>query len=480
MLFSSTVFVFAFLPLLLLVCAVVRKDAKQYVLVLFSLLFYAWGEPKHLAIMLLICFSSYIFAILIANVRLSLYKKISLLVTICLDLLILGYYKYTNFFIDNINLLVEKQLSAMDVVMPIGISFFTFQAMSYVIDVYRGDVKPQYSITKLVLYISFFPQLIAGPIVKYHDIEKCLYDNVTRFDDLLYGVKRFIVGLSKKVLIANPLGAIADPIFNAGYQNADMGIAWLGAITYSLQLFFDFSGYSDMAIGLGRIFGFHFLENFNYPYISKSITEFWRRWHISLGTWFKEYVYIPLGGNRKGRKRTYLNLFLVFMLTGMWHGANWTFILWGIWHGFFVIVERIARVNEKGGKLCEAFRYTYTILAVIVGWTMFRADSVSQGLGFINLMLGIDREQYYVPFGLGYYLTSYNTLVIVVAMLLSTPVYNFFMNRKYIVKLLDKMKENKYGFGIIIINDSLLILALVLCISSLASSTYNPFIYFRF
>lgn len=479
MLFSSTVFLFVFLPLLVLFYMLVNNDAKQYVLVFFSLLFYAYGEPRYLAIMLSICFLSYIFSILIVRCSSLLYRKISLLGAIVIDLFVLGYYKYANFFIDNVNSLIGKNFLGLDVIMPIGISFFTFQALSYVIDVYRGDVKPQYSLIKLILYISFFPQLIAGPIVKYHDIEKYLYDNVTRFEDVVYGVKRFIVGLSKKVLIANPLGAIADPIFNTGYQNADMGIAWLAAVTYSLQLFFDFSGYSDMAIGLGRIFGFHFLENFNYPYISKSITEFWRRWHISLGTWFKEYVYIPLGGNRNGQNRTYFNLFVVFMITGMWHGANWTFILWGIWHGLFVIVERATKIHYKDGRMCEAFRYIYTTLAVIVGWTMFRADSVSQGIGFIGLMFGIDREVYYVPFGLEYFLTTYNMIIIVAALILSVPFSKFLMTSGILMRFMDKIRENKYGVGTIV-SDALLIMAFVLCISSLASSTYNPFIYFRF
>ena len=476
MLFSSTVFMFVFLPFLLIVYGMVRNEIKQYVLVFFSLLFYAWGEPRHLAIMLLVCFFSYVFSVLIANRRSLICKRIILTLAICFDLSVLGYYKYANFFIENINAIFANQFIKLDVIMPIGISFFTFQALSYVIDVYREDVKVQYNLMKLILYISFFPQLIAGPIVKYHDVEKYLYNNESNFEDILYGSKRFIVGLGKKVLIANPLGVIADNIFNAGYQNADMGIAWLGAVTYSLQLFFDFSGYSDMAIGLGRIFGFHFLENFNYPYISKSITEFWRRWHISLGTWFKEYVYIPLGGNKKGSRRTYFNLFVVFLVTGVWHGANWTFILWGIWHGAFIIIERAMGMKNKDERSYIFFRHIYTMIAVVVGWTMFRADSVEQGVGFIKMMFGIGAADY-VPFGIEYYLTSYNVFIIAMALILSTPLFMFLKDA--IIDKLTELSDNTYIYGRVV-NDLYLVLVLVLCISSLASSTYNPFIYFRF
>lgn len=476
MLFSSTVFMFVFLPFLLIVYGMVRNEIKQYVLVFFSLLFYAWGEPRHLAIMLLVCFFSYVFSVLIANCRSLICKRISLMLAICFDLSVLGYYKYANFFIENINSIFVNRFIKLDVIMPIGISFFTFQALSYVIDVYREDVKVQYNLMKLILYISFFPQLIAGPIVKYHDVEKYLINNESNFEDVLYGAKRFIVGLGKKVLIANPLGAIADNIFNAGYQNADTGIAWLGAVTYSLQLFFDFSGYSDMAIGLGRIFGFRFLENFNYPYISKSITEFWRRWHISLGTWFKEYVYIPLGGNKKGEGRTYFNLFVVFLVTGMWHGANWTFIFWGIWHGVFIIIERTVGMKNDDAQSYDLLRHIYTMIAVVVGWTMFRADSVGQGIGFVKLMFGMGIPDY-VPFGLEYYLSSYNIFIITTALILSTPIIMYLKDAT--IDKLTELRGNAYVYCRIV-DDLYLVLVLVLCISSLASSTYNPFIYFRF
>ena len=469
MLFSSTIFLFCFLPTVALLYWMAKKPLQQYVLLFGSLLFYAWGEPKNLAVMLLICLGSYISALAVQEIKNDICRRAAVFFAVILDLGILGYYKYANFFIENINEGFHAGLPLMHVIMPIGISFFTFQAMSYVIDVYRGVVQAQRSFQKLVLYISFFPQLIAGPIVKYHDIEKDLENNTSSLDDVLYGIKRFIIGLGKKVLIANQLGTIADPIFNNGYQSADMSLAWLGAVAYSLQLFFDFSGYSDMAIGLGRIFGFHFLENFNYPYISKSITEFWRRWHISLGTWFKEYVYIPLGGNRHGKYRTYLNLWIVFLVTGIWHGANWTFILWGMWHGLFILIERLAGIKSADTGRFAWLRHIYTTLAFIIGWTMFRADTVSEGLGFIGTMFGLVEPETAL-FKVGYFLTMKSSLVMVLALLFSLPIGRWVSEMKFIADT--ALGRSLRNAGIICI--------LLLSIAHLAASTYNPFIYFRF
>ena len=360
-----------------------------------------------------------------------------------------------------------QQIHLHTIVMPLGISFFTFQALSYMIDVYRKDVKAQKNPYKLTLYISFFPQLIAGPIVKYHDIAKDIENNHSSFEDVAYGLQRFIAGLGKKVLLANPLGQIADNVFNDGYLAADASVAWLGAICYSLQLYYDFSGYSDMAIGLGRIFGFHFLENFNYPYISKSITEFWRRWHISLGTWFKEYLYIPLGGNRQGKMRTYMNLFFVFCITGLWHGANWTFVLWGIWHGLFIVAERACGLANMPNSRWDILRHAYTILAFVVGWTMFRADTVTEGIGMIGTMFGLCTPEM-LPQGLEYYLSEHNLLILCVALFLSMP-----------VKLSAWQNCQKRWLGVTAYRVGLL-LVLILSIANLAASTYNPFIYFRF
>ncbi|NLB25903.1 MAG: MBOAT family protein, partial [Bacteroidales bacterium] len=340
MLFSSMSFIYLFLPLVCLLYFLVRADLRNYVLLGASIFFYAWGEPEYLAIMLLTILVNYIGGILIA--RYPKYKILSLSLTITANLGFLAYFKYFNFFVENINLLFKGAgLNFIEVIMPIGISFYTFQAISYVVDVYRGEVKVQRDIGKLALFICLFPQLIAGPIVKYNDIADQIDSREVKADKVILGIKRFIIGLAKKVLLANTLGAVADKIFELSPDNMQTSIAWIGSLAYSFQLFFDFSGYSDMAIGLGLIFGFHIKDNFDYPYISKSITEFWRRWHISLSTWFKQYLYIPLGGNRVSKGRNYFNLGVVFLLTGFWHGAAWNFVVWGIWHGLFIIFEKI-------------------------------------------------------------------------------------------------------------------------------------------
>ena len=335
MLFSSMTFVFMFLPVVCALYLLCKKELHNPILLMASILFYAWGEPKFLAIMLLTILLNYLGAIYVEK---SVNKKLPLIITIIANLGFLVYFKYFNFILDNINALCHSNIEPLNIIMPIGISFYTFQAVSYVIDVYRGECKAQKDIYKLALYICLFPQLIAGPIVKYHDIENQIDDREVNFDKVTLGVKRFIIGLAKKMLIANTMGAVADKIFMQPADTFSPLTAWVGALSYTMQLYYDFSGYSDMAIGLGLIFGFTFMENFNYPYISKSITEFWRRWHISLSTWFKQYLYIPLGGNRKGKNRTYLNLFIVFLLTGIWHGASWNFVIWGVWNGVFIIL----------------------------------------------------------------------------------------------------------------------------------------------
>ena len=368
MLFSSMTFVFMFLPIVCSVYFLARKDLQNYILLIASILFYAWGEPRYLAIMILTILVNYIGANYINRSRNIKHRKHLLIATILTDLGFLFYFKYFNFMLENICALFGIGGRFINVVMPIGISFYTFQAMSYVIDVYRKDVKAEKDIYKLALYITLFPQLVAGPIVKYHDVDKQISKRDTSFDKVAYGVKRFIIGLAKKMLLANTLGEVADKIFNQPVEAFDTATAWIGAFAYSLQLFYDFSGYSDMAIGLGAIFGFKFLENFNYPYISRSITEFWRRWHISLSSWFKEYLYIPLGGNRISPTRTYTNLFIVFLATGFWHGAQWNFIFWGLWHGMFIIFEKYTNWHKKEGglkiKLCQ---HIYTIFAFVIG-----------------------------------------------------------------------------------------------------------------
>ena len=469
MLFSSTTFVFMFLPIVLLLYLISKKELHNPILLIASIIFYAWGEPKYLAIMLLTIITNYYGAIFVE--KSDKYKKLILGLTILINLGFLVYFKYFNFLIENCNNLFHSNFDLLKIVMPIGISFYTFQALSYVVDVYRGENKAQKDIYKLALYISLFPQLIAGPIVKYHDVAEQIEDREVNFSKVNLGVKRFIIGLSKKMLIANSMGAIADKIFTQNPDSFTPAIAWLGSIAYSFQLYFDFSGYSDMAIGLGLIFGFKFLENFNYPYISKSITEFWRRWHISLSTWFKEYVYIPLGGNRVGKIKTLRNLGIVFLLTGIWHGAAWNFVVWGLWHGFFIILEKIINIKEFEQKYNNPYikflQHIYCILIFIIGWVMFRADNMTYAWQYIQNMFGLlTINQDNVLYNLSYYVYKWEYIVFIFALLCSMPIFN-------------KMLEYKNTIIRAGVNIWLLIL-FILSAASIASSTYNPFIYFRF
>lgn len=479
MLFSSMTFIYVFLPIVCSIYLLVRNELKNHVLLIASLLFYAWGEPKYLAIMIFTILINYIFAILIEKARnqtktnafksIFINKKLLLSLCIIANLSILGYFKYFNFLAENINYLFKSNVDFIKVIMPIGISFYTFQSISYVMDVYRGQ-SAQKDMYKLALYIALFPQLIAGPIVKYHEISAQIESRLVNFSTLSYGIKRFIIGLSKKMLIANTFGEIADKIFSANPDSFSPQIAWLGAICYTLQIYFDFSGYSDMAIGLGAIFGFKFPENFNYPYISKTISEFWRRWHISLSSWFREYLYIPLGGNRKGNKRTYFNLFLVFLATGVWHGAAWNFVIWGLYNGFFVIIERLLNLNKDTQTkplYQRVLLHIYCILAFIIGWVLFRSPDLEYAIRYIsNMFFCLDYTD--EPFILEYYINALDALLLIFALIVCLPVF----------------KNILYRFE----NSSLLSLAVNICIYALliistaqiAGSTYNPFIYFRF
>ncbi len=463
MLFSSLIFLSIFLPLVTAIYIIVKKELKNFVLLVSSLIFYAWGEPRYLAIMLFIIILNYTFGILVETAK---NRKIYLFLAVIGNLSVLIYFKYFNFIIENLNNLLSSKISSIDIIMPIGISFYIFQALSYVIDVYRKGVKAQKNIYNLALYVTFFPQLIAGPIVKYHDIEKEITKRNMNFENIYFGLKRFSFGLGKKIILANTLGEVVDKIFNSNIDILDSKILWLGAISYSLQLYFDFSGYSDMAIGLGKIFGFHFLENFNYPYISKSITEFWRRWHISLGSWFREYLYIPLGGNRKGTKRTYINLFLVFLATGIWHGASWTFIIWGLWHGVFIITERYFSI-EKYNKLYQrAIRYAYTVLVFIIGWVIFRAPTLRIGLKYLKIMFGLKKNSI-IGYGIWYFLDNKILIILIIGILASLSTFKFMFVEK---------KSLKYKISMEIFSLFVIIISMIL----ISSSTYNPFIYFRF
>lgn len=465
MLFSSMTFIFLFLPIISVLYWLSGREYKNYILLFASILFYAWGEPKYLMIMLMTIIINYVGALLIDKYKK--YKKLILIGTILSDLSFLFYFKYFNFVMTNINIAFGADIPFLDVIMPIGISFYTFQALSYVIDVYRGEVAVQRRLDKIALYICLFPQLIAGPIIKYHDIKNQIDNRNESFDKVVYGVKRFIIGLAKKMLIANTMGAVADKIFALPVNEFGTSVAWIGAIAYTFQIFYDFSGYSDMAIGLGSMFGFKFLENFNYPYISKSITEFWRRWHISLSTWFKEYLYIPLGGNRVAKLKMYMNLFIVFLATGFWHGAEWTFIIWGLWHGFFIIMEKLTGWHKKQGSIRLAItQHLYTILVFVFGWVMFRSDNISYAWQYFKNMFGLIKN-HNITYTLGYYINGMEILMFIVAIICSVPVF----------KNIALPVANKYKH---IALNSFIMLLFVLSVCVIAASTYNPFIYFRF
>lgn len=463
MLFPSTTFLFLFLPILSLTYFVSKKNWKNYILLVASIIFYSYGEFLFLPIMLLVIIINYLVTMMFEDCQK--YKSYILYSAVFSNLFILTYFKYFDFIIANINALFSCNFSAHNIVMPIGISFYTFQAMSYLIDVYRCKVNAQKNLLKLALYICLFPQLIAGPIVRYADIEKQIDCRDEDFDTIVYGIKRFIIGLAKKVLIANILGKTADKAFGLECEELSMCASWIGAIAYSFQLFYDFSGYSDMAIGLGAIFGFKFPENFNYPYIAKSVTDFWKRWHMTLGSWFKDYLYIPLGGNRLSINRTYVNLFIVFLATGIWHGASWNFVIWGLLHGICVIIERYTNCHKKIGKWTSVFQHIYTILIVIVGWVIFRADNILHAVNYLKCMFGFNQNiSHYTIF---YFIDVIETVALMVAIICSMPTFR---------KILDR-QNNTYIYAAV---NVCLVLIFILSLSAVAASTYNPFIYFRF
>ena len=470
MLFNSMIFLWIFLPVLLVLYYVVKPiKYRNVILLIFSLLFYAWGEPKYIILMLVSILVNYVIGILIAKSTGK--KKIFLLAADSLiNLGILAHFKYANFFIDNINnVFGPGTIDLRNIALPIGISFYTFQIMSYIIDLYRGEIKVQKNILKLALYISFFPQLIAGPIVKYHDIDEALDTRKETKEEFAYGIKRFVRGLAKKVLIADVMALVADTIFGAKVAELNAPIAWLGALCYTLQIFFDFSGYSDMAIGLGSMFGFKFMENFNLPYLSTSITEFWRRWHISLSTWFKEYLYIPLGGNRKGKTRTYINLWIVFLATGIWHGAAWNFIAWGLFHGFFIFIERLGLKAKVLDKI-KPLGWLITMLVVIVGWVLFRADGLKNALAYLKVMFFGQNPE--IPVQL-YSIPWHRTILTFIIAILLSGIMQMLFNR---LKKKEVIQDKYEHF----LQPVCLAVLFAVCIMSIVSNTYSSFIYFRF
>lgn len=467
MLFSSISFLYYFLPAVLILYFIAPKRLKNSVLLLSSLVFYAWGEPKYILLMAVSILLGYIFGLLIGKSAKTGWAKFYLSLSVITGLGFLVYFKYADFFIKNFNLVTGLDISLLKIALPIGISFFTFQILSYTVDVYRGEVKAQKNIINFAAYVSMFPQLIAGPIVRYADIAAELETRSHTLENVSIGIRRFIIGISKKVLIANAMGELCG-IFKASDEKSLL-FYWIYAVAFTLQIYFDFSGYSDMAIGLGKILGFQFLENFNYPYMSKSITEFWRRWHISLGSWFRDYVYIPLGGNRVPKLRWLFNIVVVWMLTGFWHGAEWNFILWGLMFAVLLIVEKLWLGNVLK-KVPAVVSHIYVLFIIIISFVLFNASSLGTAVNDISGMLGMSGAPF-VTFETLYYLRSYAVLLII-AVIGCTPLCKNAVSRIRIGSWSVKTMR--------IIEPVLLVCLLLLVTAYLVDGSFNPFLYFRF
>ena len=471
MLFSSSVFLFIFLPAVLLGHFLLRgQRARNLLLLAASLVFYAWGEPVYVFLMLFSICANYLLGRGIDR-RQGKGRKTLLVLAVAVDLGILFVFKYLNFTIENLNALLGLHIQTVELSLPIGISFFTFQALSYCIDVYRGTAEVQRNILDLGLYISFFPQLIAGPIVRYNTVAEQIRSRSVDAEGFQTGVKRFILGLAKKILLANNLSVAAERAFAAaGAGEISTALAWLGAVSYTLQIYFDFSGYSDMAIGLGRMFGFRFEENFNYPYISRSVSEFWKRWHISLGRWFRDYIYFPLGGSRVSRAKLLRNLFAVWLFTGVWHGAAWQFIVWGLMYGLLVAFEKLTglpgKLRTKAGR---GLYMLLTLLIVNAGWVLFGAQSFGGAMTQLGAMLGVGAS---APSALAGFLFRESWVFLAVGVLFSTPLAS---------RALKKIREGREDRPLLILGETALyMLLLILCVSYLAMGSHNPFIYFNF
>lgn len=466
MLFSSITFLYVFLPSVIVLYFLVPKQAKNYILLAASIAFYAWGEPKFVLIMLTEIVFGYLFALLIDKYRKKAPAKFFLGASLFVDLALLGYFKYVNFFMENFERVTGISANIFQIALPIGISFYTFQIISYTVDVYRGQAKAQKNPFILAAYVAMFPQLIAGPIVRYLDIEKQLFSRTQNLEQIALGIRRFILGLGKKVLIANALGELCN-IFR-GSNDLSIGYYWLYAISFTLHIYFDFSGYSDMAIGLGKIFGFDFRENFNYPYISKSITEFWRRWHMSLGGWFRDYVYIPLGGNRVSKWKWFRNIAIVWFLTGFWHGASWNFIVWGMFFAVFLVLEKV--FWGKKLETARVWNHIYVLFLVMISFVIFNAVDLRQAIQDIGCMFGLGNlpviSQEFV-----YYFRSYGG-VLFIALVGATPL------PKYVVK---KVQESSIGRKMCEVSEIVVLFTLLMVVTAyLADGSFNPFLYFRF
>lgn len=468
MLFSSIVFLFTFLPAVVILYYLLPVRFRNVILLLASLVFYAWGEPVYLFLMLLSILFNYFSGLDIArNLQDKRAAKRSLVFNLIINLAVLGFFKYEGFVLDTLNGILPVHISYHALLLPIGISFYTFQILSYIIDVYRGNVKVQTNLPNFALYVTMFPQLIAGPIVQYADVDEQLASREVSRTKFGEGSMYFIRGLAKKVLLANTSGIIFTEVSGLAKGNIAVMTAWLGAFAYMFQIYFDFSGYSDMAIGLGKMFGFEFNMNFNYPYVSKSITEFWRRWHISLSSWFRDYVYIPLGGNRVSKIKHIRNLLIVWFLTGLWHGAAWNFVAWGLYYGVILIIEKYL-LSPVLDRLPDVVRHIYSIVLVVIGWVLFFSSSFGQAADYIRVMFGAgahgfaDRESMYL-------LTS-NLILWLILIFGSTPLVHF----RY-----EHMLRTK-KWNTTIINSVVYVALFIVCIAYLVTETYNPFLYFRF
>lgn len=466
MVFSSTIFLCVYLPLVLLGYYICPKKGKNLFLLIVSLIFYAWGEPKYVFLMIFSILVNYVFGLLMDKHRENKKRlKLLLVISVIIDLGLLSVFKYTDFIITNINSVFGAGFDLLNIALPIGISFYTFQAMSYTIDVYRDDVRVQRNLIDFGMYITMFPQLIAGPIVRYTDVQDQLAERNVTTADFSEGIMRFVVGLGKKVLLANQMGAVWTQIYALGGDISAL-MAWTGAAAYTFQIYFDFSGYSDMAIGLGRMFGFKFPENFRYPYESVSITDFWRRWHITLSTWFKEYLYIPLGGNRRGLARQALNLLVVWTLTGFWHGAGWNFVMWGLYYFAILFIEKLFLLKALD-KLPRLFRHAYALLLIVIGWVIFASDDVSVMLPYLGSMFGANGALG----GMDVYTLLTRAALMVICCVASTE-----LPRRLFVTAAGKMNE-KAAFTV---KSVLTLTLLALSVVFLIGDSYNPFLYFRF
>ena len=467
MLFSSISFIYYFLAAVLLVYFIVPFKYKNLVLLIASLGFYFYGEPIYTLLMLATTLSSYIHGLLIEKFQGTKWAKVFLWSSVITSIAVLGFFKYADFFIDNVNSIFKSGISLLKIALPIGISFYTFQTLSYTIDVYRGEAKAQKSFVRLATYVSLFPQLIAGPIVRYTTVEAELSERTHSFENFAYGATRFIIGLGKKVLIADTLGVLATSL-KGGEAVSVLGL-WFYAIAISLQLYFDFSGYSDMAIGLGRIFGFHFLENFNYPFISKSIAEFWRRWHMSLGTWFRDYVYIPLGGNRVSNLRWLFNTLVVWFLTGFWHGADWTFIVWGLFFAFFLMLEKFA-LKKFFERIPKIFSHIYVIFLILISFVIFNGNGMSGAITDIGNMLGFGALPF-ITKETAYYISGY-AIVLAFAIIGATPL---------VKNTVLRIKASEKGERIINVLEPIFVVAVLLLTTAyFVDGSFSAFLYFRF